>query len=137
MKREYNVALFGETERGEFRQPYLLRTLAELALHLGNPPPESRGIDFAVQALMYHYQLIFIRVEEEGFSSGDYIKGLNLLLRATWLDHLEAVCTPGVGDSEIIAATSPLCDKFNSILITSEADLYDYLMAGREERTLS
>lgn len=120
------IALFGEAERGQFQKAYVLRELPQLVDVLGNPPPESQGIHFAVQALLYRRELIFFRVEEEGFSAEDYFFGLKHLES---VKKLNALCMPGVGMLEIMEASKSLCEKHKSLLLTSQKDLYDYLTA--------
>jgi hypothetical protein len=121
------VFLFGEAEKGEFCTPHLCKSLPQLAETFGNAPEESLGILYAVQALMYERELIFFRVKEEGFSVPDYMRGIRLLENKTAFPDLAAICMPGVGDAEIIDATSPICSLYRSLLITTEKDLYDYL----------
>lgn len=123
----FTIALFGEAERGEFRTAYFCQSLPQLVDYLGNPPPESKGLYYAVQALLYHHQLIFFRVREEGFSLQDYLLGLRLLETDELLTKISAICIPGVGDSEIIRVVTPVCKVNHSILITTESDLYDFL----------
>lgn len=123
----YTVALFGEAEKGDFRTAYFCRTLAQLMEFFGNPPPESRGLHYAVQALLYHRNLIFFRVREEGFSHQDYLSGLNHLQKNDEISEIAAICLPGVGDSTILKAIHPICALYHSILITNEADFYDYI----------
>lgn len=125
--KSYTIALFGEAERGEFRVPSVCQSVEQLMDRFGNPPLHSRGIDCAVQALLYHRKLLFFRVREEGYSYEDYLLGLRLLERQTLVSDIEALCLPGVGDAEIIGAIVPICELYHSLLITSEADLYDYL----------
>lgn len=122
------VFLFGEAEKGEFCTPLLCRSLPQLVDTLGNPPEESLGILYAIQTLMYDRDLIFFRVKEEGFSTEDYLRGLKLLQQKLIQFELGAICMPGVGDKEIINATSPICHLHKSFLILNEKDLYDYLM---------
>ena len=50
---DYNVALFGEAEKGEFRTAYFCQSLEQLEEALGHPPKESKGLTYAVQALMH------------------------------------------------------------------------------------
>lgn len=126
MKRA--VFLFGEAEKGEFCTPFLLKSLPQLVETYGNPPPDSLGILYAVQALMYERDLIYFRVKEEGFSIPDYMRGLKILEQAFPSYHLTAICMPGMGDSEIIEASCNICSIYRSFLITTEKDLYDYLM---------
>lgn len=123
----YTIALFGEAEKGEFRTAYYCQNLEELDQFFGNPPPSSRGLFYAVQALLFNRNLIYFRVNEEGFSVQDYLSGADMLGQQQLLAHLDAICIPGVGDPQVINAMQPLCDKYHSILITSEADFYDYL----------
>jgi hypothetical protein len=121
------IFLFGEAEKGEFCTPLLCKSLPQLAETFGNPPEESLGILYAVQALMYERELIFFRVKEEGFSVPDYMRGIRILENKAAFHDLAAICMPGVGDAEIIDATSPICSLYRSLLITAEKDLYDYL----------
>lgn len=127
MPQPHTIALFGEAEKGEFEAAYYCHTLVELVNHLGNPPPNSLGLFYAVQALLYDYDLFFLRVREEGFSLHDYIRGSRLLHERRESIQLAAICVPGVGNSEIIEAIEPLCFYHRSLLIVNEADLYDYL----------
>jgi hypothetical protein len=120
------IALFGESERGEYGTAHLLSSVDELADKLGQPPAESVGLHLAIRTLLYHQQVIFLRVEEEGYSTEDYLIGLDVL-RNKPLPLLNALCLPGVGDAEIIAAGTRICLLHRSLLLFSEADLYDYL----------
>lgn len=123
----HTIFLFGEAEKGDFCTPLLLKNLPQLVETCGNPPPESLGIQYAVQALLYERELIYFRVKEEGFSISDYMRGLKLLENPGLFHNLTAICMPGVGDEEIIGATHPVCSLHKSFLITSEKDLYDFL----------
>lgn len=121
----HTVALFGEAEKGAFRTPHVLRELPHLMDRLGNPPKESEGLFFAIQAILYSREIIFFRVEVEGFSPPDYYSGLKYLSENKQPVH--ALCMPGVGDPKILEATQTLCHTHNSFLITNQKDLYDYL----------
>lgn len=121
------IALFGEAEKGDFKTAYYLKSLHDLAKLLGNPPKDSIGLYFAVQALLYKHELIFFRVKEEGFSLQDYFYGLKLLENQKEFEKITAFCLPGVGDVEVLDAASKLCFLYHSLMITSESDLYDYL----------
>lgn len=123
----YTVALFGEAEKGDYQTAYHCQSLPQLADYLGNPPKESHGLFFAVQALLFRRDLIFFRVQEEGFSIQDYMLGLNILKKSNLVDQLAAICLPGVGNEEIIGESTSICQQLHSILITTERDLYDYL----------
>jgi hypothetical protein len=127
METYTTIALFGEAEKGEYRIPCFCQSVPQLLDKLGHPPPDSFGIFYAIQALLYHHNLLFFRVREEGFSYQDYLLGLHLLQKEHITAKLAAICLPGVGDAEIIEAIAPVCALYHSILIVNEADLYDYL----------
>ena len=120
------IALFGESEKGQFKTPYFLKEISQLMDLLGNPPEESLGLFFAIQALLFQRELIFFRVEEEGFSFPDYVLGLRYL-EENRTDKLQAICMPGVGDPEIIDFSQNSLQIHNNFLITNEKDFYDYL----------
>lgn len=126
-KGDFTIALFGEAERGEFQTAYFCENLTQLDEFFGNPPGESRGLFYAVQALLFKRKLIYIRVAEEGFSTQDYLAGLKLLEKQELIPHINAICTPGVANQEIYNALKPLCELYHCILITSEPDFYDFL----------
>lgn len=121
------VALFGESGKGCYRQGYVCETLPQLIDSLGYPPKDSYGMHYAIQTILHRQRLIFFRVQEEGFSCDDYFYGVTLLRNYSNKVDLSAIFAPGVGNSEIIDAMSSACLFFHSILITTEADLYDYL----------
>lgn len=123
----YTIALFGEAEKGKYQTAYFCQNLAQLAEYFGNPPPGSLGIYYAVQALLFKRNLIFFRVVEEGYSKQDYFSGLNFLEKQKVISKVDAICTPGVGDKQIIDAIVPVCTLHHSIFITNESDFYDYL----------
>lgn len=127
MSTVYTIALFGEAERGEYRTAYFCQNLTQLDEYFGNPPPSSQGLYYAVQALLFQRNIIFFRVPEEGYSIEHYLAGLRLLEHQEVISHLDAICTPGVGDKKIIDAILPVCNLYHSILITTELDFYDYL----------
>ncbi len=122
------VVLFGEAEKGEFHSAYFCETLEHLAHHIGEPPhKEARGIQFAIQMLLFRRPVLFFRVQEEGFHQADYLTGLKKLQKKELFPPIAAIALPGVGDHEIIQATSPICALHESFLILTEQDLYDYL----------
>ncbi len=123
----HTIFLFGEAEKGDYCIPCLCQSLPQLSDLLGNPPGESKGILYAVQALMYGRDLLFFRVKEEGFSTQDYMKGLKLLQNQEVSHSLSAICMPGMGNATIIDATQAICYLYKSFLIIEEKDLYDYL----------
>jgi len=127
--RRLKVATFGEAERGKFSFPYIIRDLGELEHALGNPPGESLGLFYAVQALLFEKELVFFRVSEEGYGKKEYLNGIKELERMDPKSPIGAIILPGVGDDEIISATKNLCRLNKSLLVLTEKDLYDYLTA--------
>ena len=126
----YTVALFGEAQKGAFRTAYFCSLILRPAVpvdYFGHPPPESKGLFFAVQALLFHRNILFFRVKEEGFSRDDYLLGVSLLQKQHIIPDIVAIGIPGVGDAGIINALAPVCAYYHSILLTTEADLMDYL----------
>lgn len=123
----YTIALFGEAEKGEYRVAYFCDSLEELVDNLGNPPPESKGLHYAIQTLLFQRNIIFFRVKEEGYSTQDYLQGLRFLENRQLIPHLTAICMPGVGDSEVIQSGTNVCHLYKGLLMLNEADLYDYL----------
>jgi len=121
------VFLFGAAEKGAACQPISLRTLEDLFNLLGNPPSESEGIQYAIQTLLFHKNLIYFRVAEEGFSHNDYMLGLKWLKKTPLRPHLSAICLPGVGDEDVIEGATSVCLLHQCLLIVSQKDLYDYL----------
>lgn len=121
------IALFGEAEKGDFSTGYLCNNIASLVEYFGNAPRDSVGLYLAVQALLYRHNILFFRVQEEGFSEQDYLRGLNLLSHQSMVPRIEAIGIPGVGSSRIIQAATPICRIYHSVLLTREADLFDYL----------
>ncbi len=124
------VALFGAAEKGEFETVYRCKYLEQLSDYLGHPPPYSRGIYMGIQALLYQRDVVFIRVQEEGYSFSDYYHGLRLLSSRGVVGELAAIGIPGVGDAVLLEAATAICAIYSSILITSEDDLYDYLTSS-------
>lgn len=120
------VALFGEAEKGQWESPHLVKALPELIDLLGNPPEESEGLFFAIQALLYKREVIYFRVQEEGFSKTDYMAGLKVLRNSQQV-KVHALCMPGVGDPELLQAFQPICEYHKTHLIVSQKDLFDYL----------
>lgn len=121
------IFLFGEAEKGAFCTPHFLQSLPQLAATFGNPPEQSDGIYYAVQALLLEKELVYYRVKEEGFSVKDYMQGIKWLEEQSAFTPLAAICMPGVGDPHIINATTKICTAQQALLITTEKDLYDYL----------
>ena len=121
------IALFGESEKGAFKIPHVVGKLPQLMDLLGNPPEESEGLFFAVQSILYNREVLFFRVAEEGFSRLDYFSGLQFLSDREKVSQVNALCLPGVGDPEILAASEGICHLHKSFLITNQKDLYDFL----------
>ncbi|MCB1149645.1 MAG: hypothetical protein KDK48_05705 [Chlamydiia bacterium] len=129
MTMHKTIALFGEAQKGAFRKPHRLETLPALVETLGAAPPESRGLELAIRTLYFRWNLIYLRVREEGFSTQDYFEGVWLLQDAVKDVHLLAIAIPGVGSREIINVVGDFCEANQSLLIVTESDFYDYLVA--------
>ncbi len=129
----YTIALFGEAERGQFHTAYFCQNLEQLDEYFGNPPPNSKGLYYAVQALLFKRHLVFFRVTEEGFSTQDYLTGVRLLEQQQLIPQLDAICIPGVGDPAVLNALQPICQHYHSILISNESDFYDYLTSSNSQ----
>lgn len=125
------IFIFGEAEKGDICAPLRFHSLKDLFNTLGQPPKESRGIDYAVQALLFKRELIFFRVQEEGFSFEEYMRGVKLLYKEGKQMNLSAIFVPGVGDTQIIDTLFPICKKIKSLLVFSEKDLYDFLTSSK------
>lgn len=125
----YTIVLFGEAERGEYKTAYYCESLDQLDEYFGNPPLQSKGLYYAVQALLFRRHLVFFRVPEEGFSQEDYLFGVKLLEEQKLIAKLDAICVPGLGDPQVLNALQPVLKLYHSILITTESDFYDYLTA--------
>ncbi len=123
----HTIALFGAAERGAFKTPHFFQTLSQLADHLGEPPAESEGLCFAIQALLLEHSVVYFRVQEEGFSAADYHWGLRYLNETDQVPELSALCLPGLGDPAILELTQRICLLYNSLMLVSQRDLYDYL----------
>jgi len=124
---KYKMALFGETEKGQFKKPYNCNSLDQLVDYFGSPPPYTHGIEFAIQSLLFKYELIFFRVKQEGYSTDDYLYGIKYLEQNYKGNTLDAIGLPGVGDCEILDATTNIINRFKTLILISEKDLYDYV----------
>lgn len=130
----YKIALFGEAEKGAFAKPLHFQYINQLNEFLGNPPQESLGIFFAIQALLYNREVFFFRVQEEGFSENHYLTGLKNL-ESQIIGEIAAIGLPGVGNKKIIDISTSICETYKRILITTEKDLYDYLTSFKQSNT--
>lgn len=124
------IAFFGESEKGRFHYPYFCNSLIQLAETFGNPPEESLGVPLAIQAIMYEREIIFFRVDEEGYSIDDYIKGFEILKDKNKVKKLSAICMPKVSNNLIINSLNSICEIHKSLIITTEKDLFDYLLSA-------
>ncbi|MCB1114213.1 MAG: hypothetical protein KDK62_05595 [Chlamydiia bacterium] len=128
------IALFGEAEKGTFHTGTLLSNLMELEKTYGHPPPETKGLLFAVQTLLYRYKLLFFRVEEEGFHSDGYLRGFKRILESDLAPNLLGLGIPGLSDQMVLDAAEPIMHRHHPVLILTEADLYDLLSPGSSLR---
>jgi hypothetical protein len=124
------VALFGAAQKGELKTAYYCKDVLQLFEHFGEPPEESEGLFFAIQALLYGKQLVYFRVREEGESVEDYLYGLDFLRD---LHHpliaIKALFLPGVASKELLEVSCKLCLSHQSLLIMNDRDFYDFLTA--------
>jgi hypothetical protein len=121
------MILFGAAEKGKLCSPVPITSLESLLETLGHPPKHSEGLLFAIQSLLHQIDLIYIRVEEEGFSTEDYVRGLKLLKQKPLHVSVVAISMPGVGQKELLHLATPICHFYRTVLLISEKDLYDYL----------
>ncbi len=122
------LALFGQAEKGLRDTVYFCRSLRELFDQLGEAPQNTRGIYFAIQALLYGTSVIYFCVKEEGVSADDYISGFRYLRHISpSIITLQALFLPGVGSSLLIDEGISICHEHHSLLIVQEADFYDYM----------
>lgn len=128
------IVLFGEAEKGDFQKAYYCSTLWELSHNLGEPPSqECLGLNCAIQSILFQRKVIYFRVHEEGFSTQDYLRGLNFLEEKKDNVQVTAIALPGVGSREIIDVSHAVCTVHRSFLIITARDLYDYLTSFSTE----
>lgn len=125
------IFLFGEAEKGKMCTPFKVKSLNELYTLLGDPSPESLGIDYAVQTLLTGREIIYYRVHEEGLSTEDYKHGAELLYKWSKKMRINAIGLPGMGNPEIIDEICSICEKSRMLLLMSQKDLFDYLAASK------
>lgn len=119
--------IFGQSEKGVLCRPTLCYQLPELFQFFGHAPEMSQGLYLAIQSLLFQKPCIFFRVEEEGYSVKDYLKGLDIL-KSDWQSiHIEAIGMPGVANGDILEKTERLFHKRRSLILLTEKDLFDYL----------
>lgn len=81
----------------------------------------------AIQAMLYKREVLFIKVEEEGFALPHYEAGLTLLKKEPAALDLAAIAIPGVGDPSLLRALHEVCQLHSSLLIFTEKDLFDFI----------
>ena len=121
------LALFAEARMGKPEAPCQIRSVDELFTLTGLPKENKSGLNWAIQALLYQVELLFFRVEEEGFSENEYFQGLNYLEKSLKKEPFQALALPGVGSLPILEKARMVCLKKKSLLIMNEEDLYDCL----------
>ncbi len=122
------IALFAEAEKGNFDTGVPIYTPSDLLQIFGHPPKEAKGMLMAIQALHYQHPLLIFRVKDEGFSVSDYRSGLNWMEENLEENKLGAICAPGVGSVDILDPLFEFSHRIKALLMTTELDLYDYLM---------
>ena len=119
--------VFGQAERGLLCHPVLCREILDLLYQFGHPPAMTSGLFFAIQSITLQTPCVFFRVEEEGFSHADYLRGLNIL-KNHWKDvPIQAIGLPGVGDVNLIEKAECIFTKKRTLLLLNEKDLFDFL----------
>lgn len=122
------IALFGEAAKGDLDTAYFCKSVEELFHYFGEPPPETKGLYYAIQTLLYQKAILYFRVREEGLSIKDYLFGLHLMRDyASKIPHVGALFLPQVGAKAIIDEGLFFCESNHSLLLIEESDLYDYL----------
>jgi hypothetical protein len=119
--------IFGESEKGAFCRPTFCKQLVDLMRLFGHPPEMSQGLFFATQTLLLEKPCLFFRVEEEGYSVKDYLKGLDILKRDFEHLNIHAIGLPGVGSQSLIEKTERCLNKQRSLILLNDQDLFDYL----------
>lgn len=128
MQNSSIIALFGQAQKGDLHTMYYCKSVEELFHFFGEPPKETQGLFFAVQALLYSRHLIYFRVKEEGACEKEYLFGLHLLRDfAPKLPHVGALFLPQMGVQTVIDEGLLLCKTQKSVLLVQEADFYDYM----------
>lgn len=117
------LALFGEAEKGSYDTAYFCHFIEDVYRYLGNK--KTKGLSLATQGLTHGYDILYFRVQEEGYSLDDYFFGLQFLNAHTESLQLAALALPGVGDLYVIEAVRSLCQKYHCLLLVSDQDLYD------------
>ena len=112
------IAIFGESKAGEFNKLFSIKTLPDLATHLGEPTETGVAIHMAIQALLCKQQLLFYKVREEGGHSDQYLPGFKLIKTA-----ITAIALPGVSSPTLLESAKRLAP----LLILTEQDLYDFM----------
>jgi hypothetical protein len=126
------VVVFGESTKGAFSRLHRPQSLEDMANALGQPPEGSHGLYLATQTVLLQHELLFWRVDEEGFSPQDYWMGAKMLGELT--DQrivIDAVGLPGVGDWSIIESMRRALKGHQPLVLMSARDVYDYLSYGR------
>ncbi len=128
--REESVLIFGEAKRGEFLKLFYINTLPELSTFLGEPTDEGIGIHMAIQSLLFHKKVLFIKVAEEGYSFDHYSLGFKEIEKKQEL-LISAIALPGVGSSKIVKEATLLAKKKKAIILLTEKDLYDLMTQSK------
>ncbi len=119
------IAIFGESKEGPLKTLLLLRSLPNIVEIIGNPTETGLGVHMAIQAMLFGREVLFYRIEEEGFQRENYAFGCKLLETHPRKDDLAAIALPGVGDSTILSLAQKIIPS-GTILLLTEKDLYDF-----------
>jgi hypothetical protein len=130
MMRKEVVLIFGESKKGEFLKLFYINTLPDLSTLLGEPTETGIGIHMAIQSLLFHKEVLFIKIAEEGYSTDHYSLGIKEINKNPEL-IISAIALPGVGSSKILKEASLLAKKKNALLLLTEKDLYDLMTQSK------
>lgn len=122
------IAIFGEAEIGSFKSLITLNSIPELTDKLGRPTKKGIGIHMAIQAILYDREILYYRIpNEEEPSCKEYLHGLNLLGRSTFINPLVAIALPAVNHRDILYRAKHLCHHCKILFLPNERDLYNFI----------
>jgi hypothetical protein len=120
------IAIFGESKEGPLHTFIHLRSLPHIVESFGNPTETGLGIHLAIQALLFQREVLFYRLEEEGFQKDTYELGCHLLEKHPKKEELTAIALPGVGDTLILSFAQKVAAPIGALLLITAKDLYDF-----------
>ena len=125
------ILIFGESKEGQFQKLLFINSLPKLATILGEPTETGIGVHIAIQAMLYNLEVLFYKVKEEGSDEDAYLQGFRLIEKEAPSLILGAIALPGASTPKILEIANSLCDLHNSLILSNERDLYDYITRNR------